>query len=362
VRKRQTDFKSEFLAQVNHELRNPLNGIIGMNRLVLETDLTPVQQQYLTIVQDSAETLLLLINDLLDLSKIEAGVMELEETPFRIASIYDYVHNIMALKIKEKGLSLTLSISENVPLELIGDELRLGQILLNLVGNALKFTSTGGVNVLCQRISQTETTVQLRFNVTDTGCGIDESARKKIFNAFVQASSSVARTHGGSGLGLSICKKLSKLMDGDIQVESEPGKGSTFSFTGYFRYERQPENRLPVADQEIPEQKEEPRQQVRRILLVEDLPFIQTIAKLILEGEAHCVQLAANDREALVALAESTFDVIFMDVQMPEMDGLIATRLIRRCEKDKNPLAREDNDLMKAVASRIHGKHLPIMA
>jgi len=174
-------FKSEFLAQVNHELRNPLNGIIGMNRLVLETDLTPVQQQYLTIVQDSAETLLLLINDLLDLSKIEAGVMELEETPFRIASIYDYVHNIMALKIKEKGLSLTLSISENVPLELIGDELRLGQILLNLVGNALKFTSTGGVNVLCQRISQTETTVQLRFNVTDTGCGIDESARKKDF-------------------------------------------------------------------------------------------------------------------------------------------------------------------------------------
>lgn len=265
-------FKSEFLAHANHELRNLIGGIIGLNRLVLETELTPVQQQYLTIVQNTAENLLLLINNLLDFSKIEAGVMELEEKPFRIDSVYDYVRNVVALRIEEKGLSLTLSISEGIPLELVGDELRLGQILLNLICNALKFTSTGGINVLCERITQTESTVQLRFNVTDTGCGIDEPAQKKIFDA-----------------------------------------------------------------------------------------FNQTIAKSLLEREAHWVKLAANGREALLALAEETFDVIFMDVQMPLMDGLTATRLIRRCEKEKNPLAREGKDLIEAVSSMIHGNHIPII-
>ena len=354
-------FKSEFLSHVNHELRNPLSGIIGLNRLVLETDLTSVQRQYLTVIQNTAETLLQLINNLLDLSKIEAGMMELEEKPFRIGSIYEYVNNLVFLKIKEKGLSLTLSISEDVPLELIGDELRLGQVILNLVENAIKFTSTGGIKVSCERISQTETTVQLRFNVNDTGCGIDEEARKNIFDAFKQASTSVARTHGGSGLGLSICKKFADLMGGDIQVESERGKGSTFTFSGFFRYEKQPENRQSAADQQMLEKNGEPQKPARQILLVEDLPYIQAVATLILEEQAHCVKLAANGREALVALTESTFDAIFMDIQMPLMDGLTATRLIRRCERERIPLAREDNELMKAVSFRIHGKHIPII-
>ncbi|MFH0782699.1 MAG: ATP-binding protein [Pseudomonadota bacterium] len=360
-------FKSEFLAHVNHELRNPLGGIIGIVRLVLDTELTFVQRKHLSIVENAGEFLLLLINDLLDLSKIEAGVMELEEKSFRICSIYEYVQNLVALRIKEKGLSLTLSISEEVPSELIGDELRLGQILLNLVGNAIKFTKTGGINVLCEKISQTTSTVQLRFNVTDTGCGIDEQARKKIFGAFVQASSSVARTHGGSGLGLSICKKLTELMNGDIVVKSEPGKGSTFSFTGYFKYKNQHEIQLIAGNQKVPKQNEEPahreelQKRGRRILLVEDISFNQTIAKLILEGEAHSVQLAANGREALAALTDSVFDAIFMDVQMPVMDGLTATRLIRRCEKEKNPQARDDNDLMKAVSSVMYGRHTPII-
>jgi PAS domain S-box-containing protein len=354
-------FKSEFLAHISHELRNPLSGIIGINRLVLETDLTPVQQRYLTIVQESAETLLLLINNLLDLSKIEAGVMELEERSFRISTIYDYVNNIVALKIKEKGLSLTFSISEDVPLELIGDELRLGQILLNLVGNAVKFTSMGGIDVFCARIAQTESTVQLLFSVTDTGCGIDEPTRKKIFESFVQASSSVSRTHGGSGLGLSICKKLTELMGGQIGVKSELGQGSTFSFSGWFRHERQPDFESTDTGKKIPEQKKGPVQPARRILLVEDIPFNQTIAKLLLEQEEHCVEVATNGREALAALAKSTFDVIFMDVRMPEIDGLTTTRLIRRCEKERNPLVKEDNDLIQAVSSRIHGKHIPII-
>lgn len=360
-------FKSEFLAHVNHELRNPLGGIIGLVRLVLDTELTSLQRKHLSIVENAGETLLLLINNLLDLSKIEAGVMELEEKSFRIGSIYDYVQNLVSMRIKEKGLSLTLSVSEEVPLLLIGDELRLGQILLNLVGNAIKFTTTGGISVLCRKISQTESTVQLQFDVSDTGCGIDEQARKRIFDAFVQASSSVARIHGGSGLGLSICKKLTELMNGDIVVQSEPGKGSTFSFTGFFMYEGQPEIQLIAGDQVKPKQDKEPQhieesqKRGRRILLVEDISFNQVIAKLILEGEAHCVQLAANGREALAALKDSVFDVIFMDVQMPVMDGLTATRLIRRCEKEKNPQAREDNYLMRDVSSVLYGRHTPIV-
>ena len=354
-------FKSEFLAHVNHELRNPLSGILGLNQLVLKTELTPVQQHHLTIVQDSAETLLLLINNLLDLSKIEVGAMELEEKPFNLSSIYEYVHNIVELKVKEKGLSLTLSTSEDIPQGLIGDELRLGQILLNFVGNAVKFTSMGGINVFCEKISQTASAVLLRFSVTDTGCGIDESARKKIFDPFVQASNSVARTHGGSGLGLSICSKLAALMDGDIGVESEQGKGSTFFFTGCFRYETQPETGLTAVDSGKPEHNKELRQQARQILIVEDLPFIQTVVKLILEEKAHYVQVAANGREALVALTESTYDVVFMDVQMPIMDGLIATRLIRRCEKERHPMAREGKELIEAVSSNIHGRHIPII-
>ncbi len=356
-----SNFKSEFIAHVNHELRNPIGGIIGLNRLVLESELTPVQQQQLTIVQTTAENLLLLINNLLDLSKIEAGVMELEEKPFNIASTYDYVHNVVALRVKEKGLFLTLSIADDVPSEVIGDELRLGQLLLNLVGNALKFTSTGGITVSCEKLSQTENTIQLQFSVTDTGCGIDEPTRKKIFKAFVQASSSVARTHGGSGLGLSICKKIVKLMGGDIVVESEPGKGSTFSFTGNFRHELRPETGSAVADKIIPKDKEGLPQRARKILLVEDMAFNQTLAKSLLEGGGHRVQVAANGREALAALAVSTFDAIFMDVQMPVMDGLLATRLIRRCEKEEIPLARESTELLRAVNSRIYGKHIPII-
>ncbi len=357
-----SNLKTEFLSHVSHELRSPMSGILGMNRLVLDTDLSPVQRQYLTIVQTTSESLLLLINNLLDLSKIEAGVMELEKRPIEISSVFDYVNNIMALMAKEKGLSLGFSISEDVPQVLIGDELRLGQILLNLVGNAIKFTASGGIEVLCEKLSESESTVQLRFKVVDTGGGIDEPARKKIFDAFVQASSSVARTHGGSGLGLSICKKLTELMDGDIEVESEPGAGATFTFTASFNLEGCLQIETTTEGEKVTQHIELRARRFRQVLLVEDIPFNQTIAKLILENEAYSTQVVANGREALVALAESTFDVIFMDIQMPVMNGLMATRLIRRCEMEEQALAREDKELVKAVSSRIYGKHIPIIA
>jgi len=353
-------FKSEFIAHVSHELRSPLNGIIGMTHLVLDSRLDELQRQYLNIVDDSAKTLLQLINNILDLSKIESGVMELEEKRFRITSVYHYVQNTVALQLREKGLSLSFSIADDVPDELIGDELRLGQVLLNLVGNAIKFTSGGGGEVVCDKLVPSESGVQRRFKVVDTGCGIEETARKKIFEAFVQASSSVARTHGGSGLGLSICKKIIRMMHGDIWVNSAPGQGTTVLFTARFASldktgdgnGEQPQRMKSVG---------EAGAGTRRILVVEDLPMNQTIVKLLLEQEGHTVQIANNGREALLRLSEADFDMIFLDVQMPVMDGLTTARLIRRCETEKNPLAREEKDLMKAVARKIGGHHIPII-
>lgn len=354
-------FKSEFLAHVSHELRSPLSGIIGLNRLVLDSSLTPEQRNYLTSVSALAETLLQLLNDLLDLSKIEAGAMKLERKAFELNAVYSYVSSILALKVKEKGLGLDLSIAEDVPPALVGDELRLSQILLNLLGNAVKFTDQGAVGVECRKTADKGTSIQLQFKVVDSGCGLDSEARQKIFDSFVQASSSVARTHGGSGLGLAICKKLTELMGGEIWVESTLGKGSAFYFTAWFNTIGLVEESQELAGGErrvpgCPEVKG-----AKRILLVEDLPFNQTIAKLLLERDGHHVQVAGNGREALIALAEASFDVVFMDVRMPVMDGLTTTRLIRRCETDSKPQAREDNELIRAVAARIQGGRIHIV-
>ncbi|SHO47145.1 PAS domain-containing hybrid sensor histidine kinase/response regulator [Desulfopila aestuarii] len=354
-------FKSEFLAHVSHELRSPLSGVIGLNRLVLDTELTSLQRQYLTMVDGTVETLLLLINNLLDLSKIESGAMELEEKTFNISSICTYIRNIVTLQVEEKGLNLIFTLAEDVPAKLIGDELRLGQILLNLVSNALKFTSSGSIEVVCEKMSQSESAIQLSFKVIDTGCGMDDTTCKKIFEAFVQASNSVARTHGGSGLGLSICKKLTELMGGEIWVDSVVEKGTTFTFTAWFKTVTGVTTDFSETNPHTEEKLTETRPPMRRILVVDDLPVNQTIAKLLLELDGHTIDVAGNGREALVALAKSTYNVIFMDVQMPGLDGLTATRLIRRCEKEENPNAREDNNLIKALSAKIRGKHIPII-
>jgi len=354
-------FKSQFLAYISHELRSPLSGIIGMNDLMLGTDLTVKQREYLTAMETSTQTLLQLLNDLLDLSKIEAGAMELEKKEFWLTAISSYVHNTLAQKIQEKDLFLEFSIGVDVPPLLIGDELRLGQILLNLIGNAVKFTERGGVRVNCRKTAEKGTAIQLQFMVTDTGCGLTDKEINKIFDTYVQASSSVARTHGGSGLGLSICKKLTTLMGGDIWVESRPGEGSTFFFTAWFERSRQGGEEHAITEVCVAGGGEVESKEAKSILLVEDLPFNQTLAKLLLENDGHNVRVAGDGREALVALTESSFDVVFMDVRMPIMDGLTATRLIRRCETTPRPLAREENDLIRRVAARVRGGHIPIV-
>ena len=356
-------FKSEFLAHASHELRSPLSGIIGANRLVLESQLTPYQRQYLTIIDDSAESLLQLINNILDLSKIESGIIELERKSFALQNVFKYVMNVVVLQAKEKGLNVTFTADENVPSELIGDQLRLSQVLLNLVSNAIKFTTSGGIDVGCEVITTNNSAIQLRFEIADTGCGVDESARRKIFDAFVQASSSVARTHGGSGLGLSICKKLTGLMGGDIWVDSEQGIGTTFTFTAWFQINPQVDAKKNGTEIESPDQHQPELNQHRgkRILVVEDLALNQTLTKLLLEADNYQVSIATNGREALLALREAMYDAILMDIQMPKMNGLTATKIIRRCEKKKHPRAREDNDLIKVVSKRIHGRHIPII-
>jgi PAS domain S-box-containing protein len=354
-------FKSELLAHTSHELRSPLSGIIGANRLVLDSELSQYQRQFLTIIDDAANSLLRLINNILDLSKIESGIIELERELFILQDVFNYVTNIVVLQAKEKGLSVTFAADENVPSELIGDQLRLSQVLLNLVSNSIKFTESGSVDVACKVISNHNNSIQLRFKITDTGCGINESARRKIFDAFVQASNSVARTHGGSGLGLSICKKLTELMGGDIWLDSEQGTGTTFTFTAWFQKNLQIDTNQSSTESESPEQSDLTQHRCKRILVVEDLAMNQTITKLLLESDNHQVMIAANGREALLALRDAKYDAIFMDIQMPEMDGLTATKIIRRCENDKHPQAREDTNIIQAVSKKIHGCHIPII-
>lgn len=356
-------FKSAFLAHISHEIRSPMSGIIGMNRLVLGTELTEQQREFLTILDTSAEMLLQLLNNLLDISKIEAGLMELEEKPFSLFSVFTYVYNIKKLQAEEKNISLSFEIAEDVPVLLLGDELRLGQIIINLVGNAIKFTYKGSVTVHCEKNSESDSEIVLKFRVTDTGIGIPKSVQEKIFEPYAQASTSVTRTHGGTGLGLSICKEITQLFGGDIWIESETGKGASFFFTGRFKKDTDSSTAGSIQKiQKIDSSSFSQDGLPLRILLVEDVLFNQNLAKIILEKANHSVQVAMDGHEALVFLASSDFDVILMDVKMPVMDGLTATRLIRRCETCDNPHAREDNILIKSLSEKLKGRHTPIIA
>jgi signal transduction histidine kinase/DNA-binding response OmpR family regulator len=313
--------KSEFLAVMSHEIRTPMNGVLGMMQLALAETADPAVRAHLETAQYSAEALLTVLNDILDFSRLESGKLQFETTRFEVVKTVDSVINLMASRTREASLTLRAEYSSPTPRMLLGDAGRLRQVLLNLVSNALKFTDKGGVTLQIDVLAQDAGGVRIRFTVIDTGIGITAEAQARLFQTFTQADGSISRRFGGTGLGLSICKKIVEMQGGRIGVESTPGIGSRFWF----------ELAFSPAPEELPAAPRQSAMSVRtlRILLAEDNEINQKVAASLLKKAGHSVQIVPNGYQALQAVQAGEFDVVLMDMHMPEMDGLAATRAIR---------------------------------
>ncbi len=327
-----TQAKSEFLANMSHEIRTPMNAIVGFSKLTLETELDRKQREYMTAIRQAAESLLTLVNDVLDFSKIEAGKLVLERLPFNLDDTLQEVQRLFRTDLRRKNLEFELDnrCSQHPKFSangmLIGDALRLRQVLINLVNNAIKFTQEGKITLLLEVESAQERQLRLRISVTDTGIGIGPEQVSRLFQSFQQAETSTTRRYGGTGLGLAICKRLVSVMGGDIQVQSAPGAGSTFSFTANFGLPQQDEVRSRDAK---PRSRSLDALRERRILLAEDNPINQQLALEYLQRANAQIDIAETGRIAVDKALSNNYDVILMDIHMPEMDGLAATREIR---------------------------------